>query len=59
MMGNESENRPYVIFDDLEKFKKKIEEYLEDYNAGSKHPMRLVMFLDACDHVSRVCRVLR
>ena len=59
MMGNESDNRPYVIFDDLEKFKKKIEEYLEDYNAGSKHPMRLVMFLDACDHVSRVCRVLR
>ena len=37
----------------------KIEEYLEDYNAQTKHPMLLVMFLEACDHVSRICRVLR
>ena len=59
MFGNESDNRPYQIVDDLTKFIKKIEEYLEDFNAGSKHPMKLVMFLDACDHVSRVCRVLR
>jgi dynein heavy chain len=34
-------------------------DFLEDYNSGSKHPMRLVMFLDACDHVSRICRILR
>lgn len=59
MQGNESDNRPYQIVDDLSKFIKKIEDYLEDYNAGSKHPMKLVMFLDACDHVSRICRVLR
>ena len=32
---------------------------MEEYNAGTKHPMKLVMFLDACDHVSRICRVLR
>jgi len=38
---------------------KRIEDYLEDFNAGSKHQMKLVMFLDACDHVSRICRVLR
>ena len=38
---------------------KRIEEYLEDFNSGSKHPMKLVMFLDACSHVSRICRVLR
>ena len=37
----------------------KIIEYLEDFNSGSKHPMKLVMFLDACDHVSKICRVLR
>lgn len=59
MQGNEGDNRPYQIVDDLKKFIKKIEDYLEDYNAGSKHPMKLVMFLDACDHVSRICRVLR
>lgn len=57
--GNESDNRPYQIVDDLKQFVKRIEDYLEDYNSGSKHPMKLVMFLDACDHVSRICRVLR
>lgn len=57
--GNESENRPYVIVDDFAKFVKRIEDYLEDFNSGSKVPMKLVMFLDACDHVSRICRVLR
>lgn len=37
----------------------KMSEYLEDFNGGVKIPMDLVMFLDACDHVSRICRVLR
>jgi dynein heavy chain, axonemal len=37
----------------------KISEYLDDFNGGVKVPMDLVMFLDACDHVSRICRVLR
>jgi dynein heavy chain len=44
---------------DLKDMVKKIEGYLEDYNSGTKHPMKLVMFLDACDHVSRICRILR
>lgn len=38
---------------------KKIEEYLEDYNSSSKSPMKLILFLDACDHVARICRILR
>ena len=37
----------------------KIEEYLEDYNSTSKTQMKLILFLDACDHVARICRVLR
>lgn len=57
--GIDGENRPYNQIEDLPLLLKKIEEYLEDFNSGSKHPMRLVMFLDACDHVSRICRVLR
>lgn len=36
-----------------------VEEYLEDYNSSSSAPMRLVMFLDAVEHVSRVSRVIR
>ena len=59
MFGNESDGRAYQLVDDLTKFVKRIEEYLLDYNESSKHPMKLVMFLDACDHVSRVCRILR
>lgn len=35
-----------------------VEEYLEDYNSASSAPMRLVMFLDAVEHVSRVSRVI-
>ena len=57
--GIDGENRPYIWISDLKDLVKKIEGYLEDLNSGSKNPMRLIMFLDACDHVSRICRVLR
>lgn len=33
--------------------------YLEDYNAISKKPMDLVLFLFMIEHVTRLCRVLR
>ena len=59
MFGNESNDRPYDIIPDLEKFQKRIADYLEDMNSGLKVPMKLVMFLDACEHVARICRVLR
>jgi dynein heavy chain len=59
MAGIDGENRPYVQVDDLPSMLTKIGEFLEDFNSGSKHPMKLVMFLDACDHTSRICRVLR
>lgn len=36
-----------------------IEEYLIEYNAESKQPMNLVMFMDAVEHVSRISRVIR
>jgi len=35
-----------------------VEEALEDYNSVTTSPMNLVMFLDAIEHVSRVCRVI-
>lgn len=57
--GIDGENRPYIQITDLDLLLSKINEYLEDSNSGSKHPMKLVMFLDACDHVNRICRVLR
>ncbi len=36
-----------------------VEEYLEDFNSMSNTPMKLVMFLDAIEHVSRITRVMR
>ena len=37
---------------------KTMEGFLDDYNMFSV-PMPLVMFADACEHVARVCRLLR
>lgn len=59
MQGIDVDHRPYNHITDLKDMVKKIEGFLEDFNAGTKHPMKLIMFLDACDHVSRVCRILR
>jgi dynein heavy chain len=58
--GTDSSPRPYIQVNDIDMFKKKIEIELENYNSdGKKKPLKLVMFLDACDHVSRISRVLR
>ena len=35
-----------------------VEEYLDDYNNVYPHPMLLSMFLDACSHICKICRVL-
>ncbi len=59
MQGIDLDRRPYSFIPDLTEMVSRIEGYLEDYNDGSKHPMKLVMFLDACDHVNRICRILR
>ncbi|GMH32802.1 hypothetical protein BSKO_00636 [Bryopsis sp. KO-2023] len=49
----------YSQLSDMNQLVKVAEEYLEDYNAVSNAPMKLVMFLDAIEHVSRICRVVR
>jgi dynein heavy chain, axonemal len=33
-----------------------MEAYLADFNATSKRPMNLAMFLFATEHISRICR---
>jgi len=59
MEGIDVETRIYKQIDDLRLLQTKIEEYLDEYNSAVKQQMHLVMFLDACDHVSRIGRVLR
>ena len=53
------ENRIYTQIENLKDFVSKIEDYLEEYNSAQKNQMKLVMFLDACDHVSRIERIIR
>eukprot|EP00741_Cyanophora_paradoxa_P012299 tig00000169_g11885.t1 len=50
--------RTYDEISDMEKLKRIVEEYLDEYN-NINMPMKLVMFLDAIEHVSRIARVLR
>jgi len=57
--GIDGDARPYIWIQDLKDLVKKIEGYLDDFNSGQKNPMKLIMFLDACDHVNRICRILR
>lgn len=36
-----------------------MEEYMEDYNQISTTKMKLVLFMDAMEHVCRISRILR
>jgi dynein heavy chain len=49
----------YEEIKDLSQVQPTIEEYLGEYNAESKQPMNLVMFMDAIGHVSKISRVIR
>lgn len=57
--GIDVDTRVYKQVMDLEKMVDKIKEFLEDYNGSVKNQMHLVMFLDACDHVCRISRVIQ
>jgi len=54
-----AETRVYSEVKDLNKLGKLMEDYLEEYNNLSNSPIKLVMFLDAIEHVSRICRIIR
>merc|ERR1719284_1080655 len=57
-MGS-GDQRFYCEVEDMAAMKTSMEGYLDDYNNMFSVPMPLVMFSDACEHVARVCRVLR
>ncbi|KAJ4452159.1 hypothetical protein ANN_03677 [Periplaneta americana] len=53
------DERPYIRITDMEQMSKVLDQYLEDYNNSTTKPMKLVLFLDAICHVSRIARVIR
>jgi dynein heavy chain len=57
--GIDIDQRVYKQIVDLNKMVEKIVEFLDEYNSATKTQMNLVMFLDACDHVCRISRVIR
>lgn len=50
--------KPYIEIKDAKSLQAQIEEHLTEYNAISKQPMQLVLFLFALEHVSRISRVI-
>ena len=57
--GNPEGKRIYAEMQDPQKVIQVCNTFLEDYNAMSKKPMQLVLFLFMIEHISRICRVLR
>ncbi|XP_068442262.1 dynein axonemal heavy chain 1 [Clinocottus analis] len=49
----------YTLIEDKEKLGKVMDEYMEDYNYTSTTKMKLVLFMDAIEHVCRIGRILR
>lgn len=52
-------DRRYVQVSDPLVMVRVVSELLEDYNTSVDTPMKLVMFLEAIEHVARICRVIR
>ena len=38
---------------------RRVLQYLDDYNMSSSREMKLVFFMDAIEHVSRIARMIR
>uniref|UniRef100_A0A3Q3STI9 Dynein, axonemal, heavy chain 1 n=1 Tax=Mastacembelus armatus TaxID=205130 RepID=A0A3Q3STI9_9TELE len=54
-----AEHKVYTLIEDKEKVMKVMEDYMEDYNQSNTTKMKLVLFMDAIEHVCRVSRILR
>lgn len=48
----------YQQVTDLPALSKLMETYLEDFNSTTTNPMKLVLFTDAMEHVSRISRII-
>jgi dynein heavy chain len=54
-----ADTRRYVEMADFSKVKAAMDEALDDYNATTTAPMKLVLFQDAVEHAVRLGRILR
>ncbi|KAM6980842.1 dynein axonemal heavy chain 1 [Aplochiton taeniatus] len=54
-----ADNKVYQLIEDQSKMARVMEEYMDDYNQISTTKMKLVLFMDAMQHVCRISRILR
>lgn len=59
LFGQAREDRIYEEIKDYEKLRTILFDYLEDYNALVGTDVKLILFLDAVEHVIRLARLLR
>ncbi|KAL7754338.1 hypothetical protein RI367_000319 [Sorochytrium milnesiophthora] len=57
--GVPKEEREYVEFPDSKALGALLDDYLEEYNVTLSKDMRLIFFLDAKQHITRISRILR
>ncbi|KAL3884515.1 hypothetical protein ACJMK2_024650, partial [Sinanodonta woodiana] len=58
-MGVDRKDRIYEELSDTKKLYNVLQDYLDDYNMQSSKEMKLVFFMDAIEHVSRIARMIR
>ncbi|XP_030585284.1 LOW QUALITY PROTEIN: dynein heavy chain 1, axonemal-like [Archocentrus centrarchus] len=58
-MAPGADHKVYKLIDDKEKLVKVMKDYMEDYNQNSMTKMKLVLFMDAIEHVCRIRRILQ
>ncbi|XP_052086994.1 dynein axonemal heavy chain 1-like isoform X4 [Mytilus californianus] len=59
MSTSMGDNKPYIEIEDHVKMVKVLDDSLEDYNQINTAQMKLVLFMDAVKHISRISRVIR
>jgi len=55
----DEEKRTYIEMGDHQVLQDACREYLDDFNAMSKKPMDLVLFMDAISHCARIARIIQ
>ncbi|XP_065178852.1 dynein axonemal heavy chain 6-like [Sycon ciliatum] len=58
-VGAPAADRLYEDLIDMKKLETVLNDYLDDFNMNSSKEMKLVFFLDAIEHVSRIARMVR
>ena len=57
--GVPSEDRVYLELADMKFMSNLLEEYLEEYNVTMSKEVRLIFFMDAKQHITRISRIIR